>query len=133
MCRKLKQTWNFIALVRENQLSLRKTTPARLTYGVQRTKNIVRITCGTYLIRFSALDTKYTIFSYWAIKWILLPRAEQTNPFFDPLVEKNVCDTGKTLILLVFPTGGSKNGFFAPHGAIKCTLWPASSSFTLVA
>ena len=39
-----------------------------ITFGIQRTKNIVRITCGTLFatrscvkIRLSALDTKYTI------------------------------------------------------------------------
>ena len=30
---------NFTALVRENQLSERRTTPTRLTFGVRRTKN----------------------------------------------------------------------------------------------
>ena len=34
--------------MRKNQLSARKTTPTRLTLGIQRTKKIVHITCGTY-------------------------------------------------------------------------------------
>ena len=88
MCEKLKHTLNFRAQVRENELSARKTTHIRLTFGIQRTKNIVRISYGTYLtaranrdagrdakkeprlatrscveIRLSALDTKYTILS----------------------------------------------------------------------
>ena len=32
----------------ENQLSARKTAATRLTFGIQRTKKIVRITWGTY-------------------------------------------------------------------------------------
>ena len=31
-----------------------------------------------------------------------MPRTGQTNPFSDPLAKKVVCDTGKTLILLVW-------------------------------
>ena len=59
--------------VRENQLSARKTIPIRLTFGIRRTKNIVRITCGTrerdatcicLKRRLFALDTKYTICYY---------------------------------------------------------------------
>ena len=50
VCGKLQPAYNFTALVRKNQLSACKTTPKRLTLGMQRTKNIVRITCGTYLI-----------------------------------------------------------------------------------
>ena len=46
VCVKLKQTQNFTALVEENQLSACKMTPIRLTSGIQRTKNTVRITCG---------------------------------------------------------------------------------------
>ena len=46
--------------MKENQLSARKTTPTRLTIGIQQIKNIVRITCETYFLLF-ALDTKYTI------------------------------------------------------------------------
>ena len=39
MCRKLKQTWNLTVLVRENQLSTRKTIPTRLTFDVRGTKS----------------------------------------------------------------------------------------------
>ena len=42
--------------MRENQLSVRKTTPTRLTIGIQRTKKIVRITCGTYLTALASRD-----------------------------------------------------------------------------
>ena len=34
--------------MRDNQFSARKTTPTRLTIGIQQTKNIVHITCGIY-------------------------------------------------------------------------------------
>ena len=34
-------TWNFPALVRENQLSARKTTPTRLTFGARWTKSFI--------------------------------------------------------------------------------------------
>ena len=44
-----KEKDHFPALVRENELSAHKTIPTRLTFGVQRTKKIVRITCETYL------------------------------------------------------------------------------------
>ena len=53
-------------------------------------------------IDFSFDFSSLIVFFYsWAIKWILLPRAGQTNPFFDLLVKKIVFDTGKTFILLV--------------------------------
>ena len=38
VCGKLKQIYNFTVLVRENQLPARRTTPTRLTIGIQRTK-----------------------------------------------------------------------------------------------
>ena len=47
--RKIKTNSKFYCTSAENQLSTRKTTPTRLTFGIQRIKNIVRITCGTYL------------------------------------------------------------------------------------
>ena len=68
VCRKLKQTWNFTALVRENQFSARKTTLTRLIFGIQRTKNIVRITCGTYFNAKASPDSllrKNTPFRTW--------------------------------------------------------------------
>ena len=40
----------------ENQLSARKTTSSRLTFGIQQTKIIVNITCGTTRL---ALALKY--------------------------------------------------------------------------
>ena len=43
VCEKLRQTWNFTALVWENQLSAPKTTPTRLTFVVRRTKNIFSV------------------------------------------------------------------------------------------
>ena len=54
---------DFPALVRENfkcaenQLSARTTTLTRLTFGIQRTKNIVRITCGTYFNAIACRDS----------------------------------------------------------------------------
>ena len=81
-------------LVWENQLSARKITPTRLTCGIQRTKNIVRITCAKTYFNARARDTKYTIMdktktvvqrwlfkkcilSFWALK--KCPKA-QSNP-----------------------------------------------------
>ena len=50
----------------ENRHSARKTIPTRLTFGIQRTKNIVCIT--RVKIRLSALDTKYIII---LLVWLL--------------------------------------------------------------
>ena len=61
--------------MRKNQLSARKSTPTRLTFGIQRTKNIVRMRIITQervatrsrgQIRLSALDTKYTILQHYS-------------------------------------------------------------------
>ena len=49
--------YNFTALVRKNLLSARKTTPNRLNFVIQRTKNIVRITCRTYNNTWASRDS----------------------------------------------------------------------------
>ena len=38
--------------MRENQHSARKITPSMLNFGIQRTNNIIRITCGMFFRKF---------------------------------------------------------------------------------
>ena len=78
----------------------------------------------------SALQTKALNYFFYqrAIKWTLLPRAGQTNPLSDPIVEKNHVQHGKniyftrvvvTLALLGHQTSHSQNKFFFP----SCTMY----------
>ena len=52
--------------MRENQLSARKTTPTRLTFGLQRTKNNASITCRTYF-NARAIHTWYERYFLFAV------------------------------------------------------------------
>ena len=65
---------------------------------------------------------KIVFFYCRVIKCVSLPPADQTDPFYDALVRKNVCNMQK---IFIFPSCIIYY-FLQRKDAIKCTLWPAS-------